>query len=674
MMTSTRSIVCAAVLILSAASPVPALADTRYELLKLSPGIPHALNDNGKAVGGAYRYDPTGLGVSVAPGGQTPFVGYQLEAITDADLVFGSYFGCAGTSLCYNHPLSFPQSSLVPEDLDFPMAATDERNVVGTCYEGPSFTYFSAAACGVLDGTFKFFSFDSNGDSGDYLFFQNQAATAINRQGVVVGQATVNDGPDADPQMPASLHAFRYSDADGMQDLGTLGGESSAALDINEAGTIVGTARNAQGDTRGFSKTADGMMQEVTVYLGTTSQIHAVNDEGEFVGDSTVGAVVGSGTSATILQALLHPAFKFSSVLQHAYDINNNGEIVGEGILDFSDPNGPSEGFLLRPLPQMLRPFPFTGNRSPLGGADLLVWRPSDGRWYSKRASDSDIYNYFETASPQWGLPGDVPVFGADIDGDLIDDLLVWRPSDGSWYRCLSTAQYACDPSPHQFGLTGDIPVAADYDGDGKTDQAVFRRSLPQAAIIGQWYIQRSSDGEIETQQWGLEHDYPVPADYDGDGKADLAVFRPSTATWFVRLSSDGSIISRQFGLPADHPMPRDVDADGKTDLVVFRPQSANWYFCTSRNDFVCFDAAGDLQVQAVQYGLPGDLPLLRNIIGGRTFPLAVWRPVDQALQTQAVWYTHIVSTAAARQQWGLIGDIPAGIGVRDLLRLTGLE
>ncbi|MDQ3043302.1 MAG: VCBS repeat-containing protein [Acidobacteriota bacterium] len=73
-----------------------------------------------------------------------------------------------------------------------------------------------------------------------------------------------------------------------------------------------------------------------------------------------------------------------------------------------------------------------------------------------------------------------------------------------------------------QFGISTDKPVVGDYDSDGKANIAVYRPSS------GIWYLLRSSQG-FTAFQWGKATDIPAPADYDGDGKTDTAVYRDSS-------------------------------------------------------------------------------------------------------------------------------------------------
>ena len=86
--------------------------------------------------------------------------------------------------------------------------------------------------------------------------------------------------------------------------------------------------------------------------------------------------------------------------------------------------------------------------------------------------------------------------------------------------------------------------------------------------------------------------DMPVPGDFDGDGRRDLAVYRTTTGQWFVLRSSDGIVAYAAFGAPAfdDIPVPRDYDADGRTDLAVYRRRTGEWFIARSTLGFVGTD------------------------------------------------------------------------------------
>ncbi len=86
--------------------------------------------------------------------------------------------------------------------------------------------------------------------------------------------------------------------------------------------------------------------------------------------------------------------------------------------------------------------------------------------------------------------------------------------------------------------------MPGDFDGDGRADLAVFRPST------GQWLILNSSNNQVVSTTFGSSTDKPLIGDFDGDGKSDISVFHPSTGEWFILRSSDSTFSSIQFGLP----------------------------------------------------------------------------------------------------------------------------
>jgi hypothetical protein len=83
------------------------------------------------------------------------------------------------------------------------------------------------------------------------------------------------------------------------------------------------------------------------------------------------------------------------------------------------------------------------------------------------------------------------------------------------------------------WGLSTDVPVPGDFDGDGKADPTVFRAST------GQWWVLKSTGG-TQSVTWGTVGDVPIAGDWNGDGRSDFTVWRPSTGVWYTQYSSGG--------------------------------------------------------------------------------------------------------------------------------------
>ena len=221
---------------------------------------------------------------------------------------------------------------------------------------------------------------------------------------------------------------------------------------------------------------------------------------------------------------------------------------------------------------------------------------------------------------------------------DILNQVYV-QPDD----KIIVAGQVSSNPNPSKIRLVrysnayNHLANLIDYDGDGKSDVSVFRPST------GNWVILNSSNNAERYELFGSAGDKIVPADYDDDGKTDVAVFRPSNGTWYLQQSMNG-FSGVQFGQNGDIPVPADYDGDGKADIAVYRPSTGSWYRLNSSTG----------QFFGIQFGAAEDKPTIGDFDGDGKADIAVYRPSDGG------WYRIDSSTGRFfGRKFGVEEDIP---------------
>jgi serine-aspartate repeat-containing protein C/D/E len=222
----------------------------------------------------------------------------------------------------------------------------------------------------------------------------------------------------------------------------------------------------------------------------------------------------------------------------------------------------------------------------------------------------------------------------------------------GRWRPALQGTTFG----PISFGLPGAIPLAGDFNGDGRSEIALYDR--------GQWFIDLNGNGRWDPDDlWlalGEEHDLPVVGDWNGDGKTDVGIFGPMWAQDPIAIEADPGlpdaenstfvkaknvpplpqeatnglrVLQRsQCGVPradlidhvfrygqlGDVPVTGDWNGDGTSNIGIFR--KGTWILDTNG------DGRLSPEDKTFVFGAEGDVPLVGDFDGSGVPQIAIWR------------------------------------------------
>lgn len=254
-------------------------------------------------------------------------------------------------------------------------------------------------------------------------------------------------------------------------------------------------------------------------------------------------------------------------------DLPTPEDFDGDGKDDVAVWRGGAQGYfyILRSSDgtYMVSPFGRTGDDPRIvgdydgdGKADQAVYR-ENGTSGDPCGVGKAVWYYRPSGSPGvnfqyrcWGINGDDPAPG-DFDGDGRMDFQVRRANAGQGnFYLLRSSDSAVEFI--SWGLATDVIIPGDYDGDGRADHCVGRIN----GTAGNFYILERDGGGTGANPivfGDVVTDFLAPGDYDGDGATDIAIFRPNADPtqnfFYVRRSSNGALQTFEWGQAGDEPV-----------------------------------------------------------------------------------------------------------------------
>ncbi len=246
-----------------------------------------------------------------------------------------------------------------------------------------------------------------------------------------------------------------------------------------------------------------------------------------------------------------------------------------------------------------------------------------------------------------------------DFNGDGKTDFALVRNTGGgaggqiTWFINLNgtTTTYGS-----AWGISTDYFLPADYDGDGKSDPAVYRAGT-SSGQQSTWFNRGSLNnpaGNVTYVPWGQNGDFSSPGDYDGDGRADFVIQRNdgNSRARFWMLQTTAGFASVRFGYPTDRVVPGDYDGDGKTDICVVRSVAGQFHW------FVLPSSTGVYSGTPTMFGNSAtDFPVQGDYDGDGKTDFAVWR--SSTTPVGPAFYVRGTTFGIFAVPFGALGDYP---------------